>query len=99
MSQAKNGPLTGGLSVYDEDRQEQNAAPASVFEDTRYSVSKKVQQNAADADLRSPADCYHPEAYLIGCLVRLYGWRVIEPGVLRRSWRNERAAAPLQEAA
>ena len=89
MSQAKNGPLTGGLSVYDEDRQKQNAAPASVFEDATSSVYTEVQQSAAAADLRSPADCYHPEAYLIGCLVRLYGWRVTEPGRMRRGWRAE----------
>lgn len=40
------------------------------------------------ADLRSPADVWHPESYLIGALVRLYGWRVIEPGLIRRCRRE-----------
>jgi len=45
-------------------------------------------RTALTADLRSPADVYHSEAYLIGCLVKLYGWRVIEPGSLRRCRRQ-----------
>lgn len=35
-------------------------------------------------DTRSPLDPWHSEAYLIRCLVRMHGWRVIEPGVLQR---------------
>lgn len=37
---------------------------------------------------RSPYDVWHPEAYLIRALVKLHGWRVIEPGVIRRGGRR-----------
>jgi len=43
-----------------------------------------VWQGERTPDLRSPQDPYHAEAYLIACLVKVWGWRVIEPGVLRR---------------
>lgn len=56
-------------------------------------VQCNLQQFAYEADLRSPADCYHSEAYLIGWLVKLYGWRVLEPGTLRRAWNAREVAA------
>jgi hypothetical protein len=31
-----------------------------------------------------PYDVWHSEAYLIAWLVRCHGWRVMEPGLLRR---------------
>lgn len=42
-------------------------------------------------DVRGPFDVWHDEAYLIGWLVRLHGWYVLEPGVLRRRWRPDAA--------
>lgn len=59
--------------------------PAGVLDDAIASVQQKTQHFAYEADLRSPSDCYHPEAYLIGSLVKLYGWRVLEPGLLART--------------
>jgi hypothetical protein len=49
---------------------------------------------ALTAELRSPGDCYHSEKYLMGCLVRFYGWRVLEPGLLSRC-RVPREAQPV----
>lgn len=43
-----------------------------------------VWQGERTPDLRSPLDPYHAEAYLIACLVKVWGWRVVEPGLLRR---------------
>jgi hypothetical protein len=44
-------------------------------------------------DVRGPLDVWHPESYLVGWLVRLYGWRVVEPGLLRRCRRPVAGAA------
>lgn len=33
---------------------------------------------------RGPYDCWHSEEYLIGWLVKGFGWRVLEPGVIAR---------------
>lgn len=99
MSQTEKAPLTGCLSVSPVDRPCPNPAPATVLEDASYSVSSRVQHDAITADLRSPADCYHSEAYLIGWLVKLYGWRVMEPGTLRRAWNGREAAAAAREVA
>lgn len=33
---------------------------------------------------RSPYDCWHSEAYLIGWLVKTHGWRVVSPGRMER---------------
>jgi hypothetical protein len=33
---------------------------------------------------RGPGDVWHSEAYLISWLVKTHGWRVIEPGLMRR---------------
>ena len=84
--------------MYDQVTRRPKPVTATVLEDTRSSVSSKVQLPDVTADLRSPADCYHPEAYLIGALVRLYGWRVMEPGCLRRSWRGSEVAAAREAA-
>ena len=81
------------VPVYETYTQGPNQVPATVFEDATYSVCSGLHQAPLVADLRSPADCYHPEAYLIRCLVKLYGWRVIEPGVLRRGWNGREVAA------
>ena len=78
--------------------QSPNPDPARVFEGATGSVQSGLHLAPLVADLRSPADCYHPEAYLIGCLVKLYGWRVQAPGELRRGW-NGREVAAHQEAA
>ena len=75
-----------------------NPSPATDLDDTTYSVRSGLHLAPLVADLRSPADCYHSEAYLIGWLVKLYGWRVMEPGVLRRGW-NAREVAANREAA
>ena len=68
-------------------------APARVLGDAISGVQRNPQHFAYEADLRSPADCYHSEAYLVGWLVKLYGWRVLEPGTLRRGWNPKEAAA------
>jgi hypothetical protein len=38
-----------------------------------------------------PYDVWHSEAYLIAWLVRCHGWRVVEPGLLRRVTGLERS--------
>jgi hypothetical protein len=43
-----------------------------------------------------PYDVWHDEAYLIGWLVRCHGWRVVEPGLIRRSWQPERSVTAPQ---
>lgn len=93
MTLPENAGPAPCLSVYDENTRRPKPATATVLEDTRSSVSSKVQHLDVTPDLRSPADCYHPEGYLIGALVRLYGWRVMEPGCLRRAWRGSEVAA------
>lgn len=42
-------------------------------------------------DTRSPGDPWHSEAYLIACLVKTHGWRVMEPGLMRRCSGLERS--------
>lgn len=72
-----------------------NPVPAADLHDAICVAKCKTQPLAYQADLRSPADVYHSEAYLIGWLVKLYGWRVVEPGTLRRAWRPAAPAAEL----
>ena len=48
---------------------------------------KLTPDETARPDTRSPYDPWHSETYLIGCLVKAHGWRVTEPGTLRRPWR------------
>ena len=81
------------VPVYDTCTQGPNPGPETVFEGATGGVQSGLHQAPLIADLRSPGDCYHPEAYLIRCLVKLYGWRVIEPGVLRRGWNGREVAA------
>ena len=45
---------------------------------------------------RGPGDVWHDEAYLIGWLVKCHGWRVVEPGLIRRSWQPERSVTAPQ---
>jgi hypothetical protein len=66
--------------------------PERVLAAATSGVPSNSRQLAYQADLRSPADCYHSEAYLVGWLVKLYGWRVLEPGTLRRTWNPEKVA-------
>lgn len=86
MSQAKKPVTLGRVTVYDKVTQDEIPGPAKDLSDSRYSVSPVNAPAGLYADLRSPLDVFHPEAYLIGCLVKLYGWRVTEPGTLRRTW-------------
>lgn len=51
------------------------------------SADVQSQRPESIPDVRGPSDPWHSEAYLIGWLVKLYGWYVLEPGVLRRRWR------------
>lgn len=81
------------VPVYDTCTQSPNPDSATVFEGATGGVQSGIHLAPLVADLRSPADVYHPEAYLIGCLVKLYGWRVLEPGVLRRRWNGGDVAA------
>lgn len=41
-------------------------------------------------DTRSPLDPWHSEQYLIKCLIRTHGWRVVEPGLIRKARRAAR---------
>jgi hypothetical protein len=66
----------------------------SVFPAPKPSPVSGCDGTALTAELRSPSDCYHSEKYLIGWLVRLYGWRVLEPGLLSR-YRVPREAQPV----
>ena len=94
-------PTTAPQSAYlcmTQERLVQNPVPAEVLGDAIPSVQAKSTPVQLVPDLRSPLDCYHSEAYLIGCLVKLYGWRVIEPGLLRRRWNGPEVAAALEVA-
>jgi hypothetical protein len=46
-------------------------------------------------DTRGPGDVWHDEAYLIGWLVKCHGWRVVEPGLIRRTWKPEASVTAL----
>jgi hypothetical protein len=81
--------------VYDTFAQCPNPAPERFVAAPICSVCGLITCGPA-AELRSPGDCYHPEGYLIKWLVRLYGWRVIEPGVLRRVRRPEQSLRQIQ---
>lgn len=39
---------------------------------------------------RSPMDPWHSEEYLVACLVKMHGWRWLEPRVLKGPWRRPR---------
>ena len=93
MTQPKNPGPAACVPALDTLAQRPKPVAATVFENATCSDQSKLQQFAYQADLRSPADCYHSEAYLIGWLVKLYGWRVSEPGTLRRRWNAREAAA------
>ena len=75
-------------------RETENPCGAGVFADLEPSPVSGCDGTALTAELRSPSDCYHSEKYLIGWLVRLYGWRVLEPGLLSRC-RVPREARPV----
>lgn len=42
----------------------------------------QITQGPNRPDTRSPLDCWHEEAYLIACLVRMHGWAQPAPGEL-----------------
>jgi len=69
-------------------RKGENLCPAADLSQTTHSVPAEYAETAITAELRSPSDCYHSEQYLLGWLIRLYGWRVMEPGVLRKCSRS-----------
>jgi hypothetical protein len=85
--------LTACVPALDTCTQCPNPSAATDPSDATYSACSGLHLAPLVADLRSPADCYHSEAYLIGWLVKLYGWRVMEPGVLRRGWNGREVAA------
>lgn len=91
MSQLENRSTTGCVPVYDTCAQGPNPSPARVFADATCSVCGTLPPGEYLADLRSPADCYHSEQYLLRWLIRLYGWRVTEPGTIRRGWQPKAA--------
>lgn len=62
--------------------------PATEDSQTTHSVPAEFSGTALTAELKSPSDCYHSEKYLLEWLIRLYGWRVMEPGVLRKCSRS-----------
>jgi hypothetical protein len=95
MTQTKTPGTTACVPVYDtcaqcpDTSKERNYAPPTC------SVCSRLPQGHLAPDLRSPSDVFHSEAYLMRCLVKLYGWRVLEPGNLRRGRRaNQTRQAP-----
>lgn len=74
-------------------------AAARDFLDSSCAICSKLKPGDYLPELRSPSDCYHSETYLIGWLVKLYGWRVLEPGTLRRGWNGPEVTAGLEVAA
>ena len=75
-------------------REPENPCPPADLAVSEPSPVSGCDGTALTAELRSPSDCYHSEKYLIGWLVRLYGWRVLEPGLLSR-YRVPREAEPV----
>lgn len=75
-------------------REGENPCPPADLAVLEPSPVSGCDRTALTAELRSPSDCYHSEKYLIGWLVRLYGWRVLEPGLLSRQ-RVPREAQPV----
>lgn len=88
MSQPKTLSTIACVPVYDEGTQSPKPVAARVYAPATCGVCGQLPPDEYLADLRAPADCYHSEQYLIKWLVRLYGWRVIEPGSLRRGSRT-----------
>lgn len=99
MTQPKTPAPPPCVPVYDTYELCPKPGPATGLGDPISGVQCNLQGCAYQADLRSPADCYHSEAYLVGWLVKLYGWRVLEPGTLRRGWNPRDAAAAAAPAA
>jgi hypothetical protein len=93
MTHPEKPALASGVPALDAVTRRPKPVPTGVLGDAISGVQCNLQQFAYEADLRSPADCYHSEAYLIGWLVKLYGWRVLEPGTLRRAWNAREVAA------
>lgn len=79
-------------------RNDENPCPATEVSQTTYSVPAEYAGTALSAELKSPSDCYHSEQYLLGWLIRLYGWRVMEPGVLRKCSRSAESKTGPREA-
>jgi hypothetical protein len=95
MTQTKTPGTTACVPVYDTCTQCPNSPKERIYAPPICSVCRKLQPGQLTADLRSPADVYHSEAYLLRCLVKLYGWRVLEPGSLRRGMgANQPPLAP-----
>lgn len=69
-------------------RKSEIPCPTTDLSQTTCSVPAEFSGTALSAELKSPSDCYHSEQYLLGWLIRLYGWRVMEPGVLRKCSRS-----------
>lgn len=91
MSHDETQPLTGCVSV----------SKAVTHSPTLESLGAEAHPNqhhigeshpsAGVPVLRGPGDVFHTEAYLIGWLVKCHGWRVIEPGLIRRMDGLERS--------
>lgn len=79
-------------------RNAENPCPATEVSQTTCSVPAEYAGTALSAELKSPSDCYHSEQYLLGWLIRLYGWRVMEPGVLRKCSRSAESKTGPREA-
>ena len=69
-------------------RKSEIPCPATELSQATCSVPPEYAGTALTAELKSPSDCYHSEQYWMGWLIRLYGWRVMEPGVLRKCSRS-----------
>lgn len=61
---------------------------------TDSSQDREVPTSSGSPDTRSPLDCWHSEQYLIGWLVKCWGWRMVEPGKLVRPPRKRGQYGP-----
>lgn len=96
MSQNKIPGDGGCVSVSHEVTQSPNGSMHPAGSD---STTPQIQESHPAAGVpvtAGPYDIWHDEAYLIGWLVRCHGWRVVEPGLIRRSWQPERSVTAPQ---
>jgi hypothetical protein len=83
------------VPAYDTKRQIRPDAPLAVGADVSAPHIYDSHPEPGRPDVRGPQDVWHDEAYLIGWLVKCHGWRVVEPGLIRRSWRPEASVTAL----
>lgn len=91
MSHDETQPLTGCVSVSQAVRPSPTVETLGAEPPTNSHQIGESHPSAGVPVLRGPGDVFHTEAYLISWLVRCHGWRVVEPGLLRRVTGLERS--------